>query len=147
MLADEMGSSINLPTVSFARDEFNSLGTWHNRESFTPVSGEPTKIANGKANLCSWRLLLDAGSLQDGENNLAGTAHPSVAIISKSRADSLNVTNGDQIKISTPRGEITLACQIDSIDEGSVWVPRNSANSKVIESLGITSGEVSVVRA
>jgi NADH-quinone oxidoreductase subunit G len=92
-------------------------------------------------------LLLDAGSLQDGENNLAGTAHPSVAIISKSRADSLGVTNGDQIKISTPRGEITLACQIDSIDEGSVWVPRNSINSKVIESLGITSGEVSVVRA
>jgi len=147
MLADEMESSINLPTVSSARDEFNSLGTWHNRESFTPVSGEPTKIANGKANLCSWRLLLDAGSLQDGESNLAGTAHPSVAIISKSRADSLKVTNGDQIKILTPRGEITLACQIDSIDEGSVWVPRNSANSKVIESLGITSGEVSVVRA
>ena len=92
-------------------------------------------------------MLLDAGSLQDGESNLAGTAHPSVAIISKSRADSLNVTNGNQIKISTPRGEITLACQIDSINEESVWVSRNSANSKVIESLGITSGEVSVVRA
>ena len=85
--------------------------------------------------------------MQDGENNLAGTAHPSVAVISKNRADSLGVANGDKIRISTPRGEITLPCQIDSIDEDSVWVPRNSINSKVIESLGITSGEVSVVKA
>ncbi|MFM8693839.1 MAG: molybdopterin dinucleotide binding domain-containing protein, partial [Actinomycetota bacterium] len=69
------------------------------------------------------------------------------AIISKNRADSLGVANGDQIRILTPRGEITLPCQIDSIDEDSVWVPRNSIDSKVIESLGITSGEVSVVRA
>jgi NADH-quinone oxidoreductase subunit G len=147
MLADEMGFSINLPTVSAARDEFNSLGTWHNRESFTPVSAVSRTITSGKANLCSWRLLLDAGSLQDGESNLAGTAHPSVAIISKGRAEALGVTNGDQIKISTPRGEITLPCQIDQIDEETIWVPRNSVNSRVIESLGITSGEVSVVRA
>ncbi|MBM3656523.1 MAG: NADH-quinone oxidoreductase subunit G [Actinobacteria bacterium] len=147
MLADEMDSSINLPTVSSARDEFNSLGTWHHRESFTPVSGISPSIASDKANLCSWRLLLDAGSLQDGENNLAGTAHPSVAMISKNRADALDVNDGELIRISTSRGQITLPCQIDQIEDGSVWVPRNSANSKVIESLGITSGEVSVVKA
>ncbi|MEY3103701.1 MAG: hypothetical protein RL256_723, partial [Actinomycetota bacterium] len=95
----------------------------------------------------SWRLLLDAGSLQDGEANLAGTAHPSVAVISKSRAEKLGVANGDSVRISTSIGSITLPCEIKDMEESSVWIPRNSATSKAIASLGAVNGPVSVVKA
>jgi NADH-quinone oxidoreductase subunit G len=147
MLADEMGTPINLPTVTAAREEFNSLGNWEARSSFTPVSPSSVSASGNQALLSSWRLLLDAGSLQDGENNLAGTVHPSVAVISDNRANSLGVKNGDLITVSTSHGSITLPCEINAIEENSVWIPRNSVDSKVIATLGVASGPVSVVKA
>jgi NADH-quinone oxidoreductase subunit G len=146
MLADEMGTPINLPTVTAAREEFNSLGNWEARSSFTPVSPKSVSASGNQALLSSWRLLLDAGSLQDGENNLAGTVHPSVAVISENRAASLGVKNGDLITV-TSHGSITLPCEINAIEENSVWIPRNSIDSKVIATLGVASGPVSVVKA
>ena len=147
MLADQMGTPINLPTVAAAREEFNSLGSWESRATFTPVSAGSVSTSSDKAILSSWRLLLDAGSLQDGENNLAGTAHPSVAVISANRAASLGVSRGDLVMVSTTQGSITLPCEIEAIDENSVWIPRNSVESRAIATLGIASGPVSVVKA
>ena len=72
---------------------------------------------------------------------------PSVAVISKDRATTLGVKDGDLVTISTSQGSITLACQIDEIENNSVWIPRNSDNSRVIATLGVASGPVSVVRA
>ena len=147
ILADEMGAPINLPTVSAAAKEFNSLGNWDESASFTPTSAKEIAHASGEVLLSSWRLLLDAGSLQDGEANLAGTAHPLVAVISKSRAEKLGVANGDSVRISTSIGSITLPCEIKDMEESSVWIPRNSATSKAIASLGAVNGPVSVVKA
>jgi NADH-quinone oxidoreductase subunit G len=147
MLADEMGTPINLPTVTAAREEFNSLGNWDSRISFTPVAATSVSAPADQALLSSWRLLLDAGSLQDGENNLAGTVHPSVAVISENRANSLGVKNGELITLSTSHGSITLPCEINAIEENSVWIPRNSIDSKAIATLGVASGPVSVVKA
>jgi NADH-quinone oxidoreductase subunit G len=147
MLADEMGTPINLPTVSAAREEFKSLGNWEARSSFTLVSPSSVSASGNQALLSSWRLLLDAGSLQDGEKNLAGTVHPSVAVISENRANSLGVKSGDLITVSTSHGSITLPCEISAIEENSVWIPRNSVDSKVIATLGVASGPVSVVKA
>jgi NADH-quinone oxidoreductase subunit G len=147
MLADQMGTPINLPTVTAAREEFNSLGSWESRASFAPVAAASVAASADKAILSSWRLLLDAGSLQDGENNLAGTAHPSVVVISANRANSLGVNAGDLITVSTSSGAITLPCEIAEIEESSVWIPRNSINSKAIATLGVASGVVSVVKA
>ncbi len=147
MLADQMGTPINLPTVTAAREEFNSLGSWESRVDFNSVAAGSVNAPADKAILASWRLLLDAGSLQDGENNLAGTAHPSVAVISAKRAQSLGVQKGELVNISTANGTITLPCEIGEIEESSVWIPRNSIESRAIASLGIASGVVSVVKA
>jgi NADH-quinone oxidoreductase subunit G len=147
MLADQMGTPINLPTVTAAREEFNSLGNWEARTSFSPVAAGTVSTPSDKAILSSWRLLLDAGSLQDGENNLAGTAHPSVLVISAHRAASLGVKKGDLVTVSTSQGSITLPCEIDAIDENSIWIPRNSVESRAIAKLGVASGPVSVVKA
>ena len=149
MLADQMGTPINLPTVSAAAKELASLGTWDSRSEFKETQSSTSSAPTGnEAILSSWRLLLDHGSLQDGEPNLAGTAHPSVAVISAERAVSLRVTNGDLLRISTHDGWIMLPCQIADIDNSTIWVPRNSSGSTVIANLGVTSGAlVSVVKA
>ena len=147
MLADEMGTPIKLPTVAAAAKEFSSLGNWDKGVGFNPVAAGKVSPSGDEALLSSWRLLLDAGSLQDGEENLAGTAHPSVAVISASRARKLGVKDGDLIRVSTKNGAITLPTQIAEIEESSIWLPRNSKESKVIATLGIASGPVTVVRA
>ena len=146
MLADEMGTPINLPTVEAAAREMNSLGVWDGaRVTFTPANAGSI---SGETILSSWRLLLDAGSLQDGEVNLAKTAHPSVAVISADRAEKLGVTHGDQVTISSKVGAITLPVEIADIDSKTVWIPRNSQSSRAIALLGAASGiEVSVVKA
>ncbi len=147
MLADEMGTPIKLPTVAAAANEFSSIGNWEQSPSFTPVASGKVLASGDEALLSSWRLLLDAGSLQDGEENLAGTAHPSVAVISASRAAKLGVKTGELIRVSTKNGAITLPCEIAEIEENSIWLPRNSKESRVIATLGIATGPVTVVRA
>ena len=82
MLADEMGKSINLPSVSAARKEIASLGNWEgakNQMKSTAASGE-IKVGSDEAVITSWRNLLDKGSLQEGEDNLAGTARATTAV-------------------------------------------------------------------
>jgi NADH-quinone oxidoreductase subunit G len=147
MLADQMGRPINLPTVEAAATEFKSLGGWEERAKFNPTPAHRVAHSSSDALLASWRLLLDAGSLQDGESNLAGTAHPSVVVISKARAEKLGVNAGDRVRVSNKHGEVVLPCEIGDIEENSVWIPRNSVDSRAIKSLGAVNGPVSVVRA
>ena len=147
MLADEMGTPIQLPTVATAAQEFASLGAWEKRAEFKAMPAGKVSTGGDEALLNSWRLLLDAGSLQDGESNLAGTAHPSVAVISKSRAAKLGAADGDLVRISTKLGSITLPCQIGDIEESSIWIPRNSIESRAIATLGAVTGPVMVVKA
>ena len=147
MLADQMGTPINLPTVAAAASEFATLGNWEKRSEFKAMPAGTINVAGDEALLASWRLLLDAGSLQDGEANLAGTAHPSVAVISSERASRLGVNEGELIRVSTKHGAITLPCQISDIEASSVWIPRNSVESRAIATLGIATGSVMVVKA
>jgi len=150
MLADEMGKSINLPTVAKAANELASLKDWDGaRAPFAPHASislkQPTE---NQALLTSWRLLLDQGSLQSNEPNLAGTAHPSVVVISQDRAERLGVANGDLVRVSNEHGSITLPVEIGDIDFRSVWIPRNSANSRPLVDLKkATHTLVTVVKA
>jgi formylmethanofuran dehydrogenase subunit D len=57
------------------------------------------------------------------------------------------VNAGDRVKVSNKHGEVVLPCEIGDIEENSVWIPRNSVESRVIKSLGAVNGPVSVVRA
>ncbi len=144
-LADEMGTPINLPSVAATTREIDSLGKWDGaKDNFAPTS---LNNSNGDLELTSWRQLLDLGSLQIGEENLAGTARKSVAHISASRAAQLGVGNGDHIKLSSEQGEITLPVEISEMADNKVWVPRNSINSQVIPNLGFVRGQVKAVKA
>ena len=148
MIADEMGSPINLPTVAATAREIAALGVWDGKvPAFEKTATEKLTGSDGKLNLTSWRLLLDLGTLQDGEANLAGTARKATAHLSPARAEKLGVKAGDQISISSDLGSISLPVAISSMSDDSIWVPRNSIGSQVLANLGFIAGPVKVVKA
>jgi NADH-quinone oxidoreductase subunit G len=142
MLADEMGYSINLPSVATTAREISMLGKWDGaRETFTPFSMQlPPSVTGDEAILSSWRLLLDMGTLQAGEPNLAGTARKATVNISPTRATAMNVSEGEMVRVSNNRGSITLAAHITQMVDTAIWVPRNSEGSQTIAMLGIPGG-------
>jgi NADH-quinone oxidoreductase subunit G len=149
-LADAMGSSISLGTVSAAAREIAELGKWDGaRVPFTPVAAGSAPAASGsQAVLTSWRRLLDMGVMQRGEDNLAGTRRQTVAVISPSRATSVGVSTGDQVRISNEIGSITLPVLVEDIHDDAVWIPRNSFGSQALTALNAVHGElVTVVKA
>jgi NADH-quinone oxidoreductase subunit G len=148
MIADEMGTPINLPTVAATAREISALGNWDGSAlKFESVASVKDSATGDKLNLSSWRLLLDLGTLQDGEANLAGTARKASAHISNSRAEKLGVKTGESISITTDFGSIELPVEISEMSDNEIWVPRNSIGSQVIASLGFVSGQVTVVKA
>jgi len=150
MLADEMKRPINLPTVAATAREIESLGKWDGAKLSAPkvAAAKPRSISGDEALLTSWRLLLDLGTLQQGEENLAGTARPAHAVISAARAEKLGCINGDLITLKHERGSITLPAQIGDIADDAVWIPRNSVGSQSIVTFGAGSDVlVTVVKA
>ena len=144
MLADEIGKPINLPTVKSAQSELSSLGNWDGNKPTMNLLAEKSKTSagNDEAILTSWRNLLDKGSLQDGEENLAGTARDSVVVISKNRANSLGVKDKELVRVSNNYGAVTLPCLVEDIEDSSVWLPRNSLNSQLIRNLGVVGNAI-----
>ena len=145
ILADEMGTPINLPTVTATTREIESLGTWDGAQS-TFSKRAIAAASSAGFTLVSWRFLLDLGSLQQGEANLAGTAKQARAHISTATAASLGVSESDSVVISNERGSIELPVAIGNIADHLIWVPRNSEGSQVIPALGFTSGSVKVAK-
>ena len=150
MIAEEMGASINLGTVTAATKELASLGNWDGtRVALNKVAAisQPSLNAD-QALITSWRRLLDLGTLQEGEEHLAGTARRTVAVISPKRAQALGVVDGDQLKISTKLGSVTLSALVENIHDDAVWAPRNSRGSQLLVNLGVAHGAVvTVVKA
>lgn len=147
-LADEIGVDLALPNAAAAGDELARLGQWGGpRPSAPQVSPErPSAPGTGEAVLASWRMLLDAGRLQDGEPHLAGTAHPPVARLSAATAAEIGAADGDLVTVSTERGEITLPLAITEMADRVVWLPMNAAGSGVHQQLAVTAGAVVSVR-
>ena len=143
-LADEMGIDLGLPTVEAARTELSALGAWDGTHGAAPnvaAAGAP-KPGAGEAVLAGWRMLLDDGRLQDGEPHLAGTARTPVVRLSAGTADAVGAADGDQVTVSTARGDITLPLTITEMPDHVVWLPLNSPGSAVHRTLGVTAGAV-----
>ena len=147
MIAQEMGTSLNLGTVTAATKEIASLGAWDGaRVTMKPVKeAKAQTLKSDQFILNSWRRLLDLGTLQKGEENLAGTARQTVAVISPNRAQAMGVVDGDQLKISTTQGSVTLAALVEDIHDDAIWAPRNSRGSQLLVNLGAGHGAVVTV--
>jgi NADH-quinone oxidoreductase subunit G len=150
MIADELGHSISLGTVANAAKELASIGTWDGAKVSTPTvsAASAHSVSGDQAVLTSWRRLLDLGTLQKGEENLAGTARRTVAVISPKRAAALGVVDGELLKISNSNGWVMLPALVENIHDDAVWAPRNSAGSQLLANLGVAHNSVvTVVKA
>ncbi|MGH3561883.1 MAG: NADH-quinone oxidoreductase subunit G, partial [Mycobacterium sp.] len=143
-LAGEMGVALGLPTVDAARAELQKLGTWDGGRIAAPevVPGQPPQPGPGEAVLASWRMLLDAGRMQDGEPNLAGTARKPVVRLSADTAAEIGAAAGDLVNVTTSRGSIGLPLAITDMPPRVLWLPMNSPGSAVHQQLGVTAGAV-----
>jgi NADH-quinone oxidoreductase subunit G len=143
-LADELGIDLNMTSALVAGDEMARLGLWAGQRPPSPQEkpAPPTTPGKGQAVLAGWRMLLDAGRLQDGEPHLAGTAHSPLVRLSATTAAGIGAAEGDLVTVSTERGAITLPLAITDMVEDTVWLPLNSPGSAVHRQLGVTSGAV-----
>ncbi|MFD2026657.1 NADH-quinone oxidoreductase subunit G [Promicromonospora aerolata] len=106
----------------------------------------PPSIGQGQAVLATWRLQLDVGRGQDGEQFLAGTAKRAVARLSAATAAGFGVADGDQVTVSTSRGAIEVPAVVtDAMVDGVVWLPLNSAGCRVHDTLGAAAGDLVTV--
>jgi NADH-quinone oxidoreductase subunit G len=130
--------------VKGAAKEFGTLAKWDGaRENFTATTAS---TAASSTALATWRQLLDNGTLQINEPNLAGTARSAVARINAAFAKSLAVVNGDLITISTDRGALSLNVEISDVVDNVVWLPRNGVGSQSLRMLGALNGAEVKVR-
>jgi NADH-quinone oxidoreductase subunit G len=143
-LADELGVDLGFRSAAEARDDLARLGVWGGRVPASP--DVPSAVAPtpqpGEAVLATWRMLLDAGRLQDGEPHLAGTARPPVARLSANTAAEIGATGGDLVRVGTARGSLTLPLEVTQMPDRVVWVPLNAPGSPVHQLLGAGAGAV-----
>lgn len=134
ILADELG-------IDLAVDSDD--GRWDGPAAAAPdVAARPAAPGIGEAVLSTWRMLLDAGRLQDGEPHLAGTARPPVARLSAATAAETGVDGDGVVTVRTDRGAITLPLVITDMPDRVVWVPMNSPGSAVHAQLGAVAGDI-----
>ena len=106
----------------------------------TTAAAAPVAPGPGQAVLATWAQLIDLGTMQDGDEHLAGTARPPVVRISKATAADLGVVEGDPVAVRSGRGEIVLPAAVTDMLDGVVWLPTNSPGSTVRRTLGVTAG-------
>jgi NADH-quinone oxidoreductase subunit G len=151
-IADAMDIHLALPDVHSARRELAALGVGPAPAGGMAHHGLATSSAHavpgdGQALLSTWHNLLDAGRMQDGEPNLAGTARPAVARMSAATAAEAGVGEGAKVTVATSRGAITVPVEIEPMPDRVVWLPSNSAGCAVRRDLGAGHGTLVTVRS
>jgi NADH-quinone oxidoreductase subunit G len=159
-VADEMDVHLGLPDAAAAQRELDTLvpavvdvapeaigapgataGAGRTSWPARPPQGP------GQVTLATWHNLLDAGRMQDGEPNLAGTARAAVAVMSAATAEQVGVGDGGKVTVATERGAITVPAQVADMPDRVVWLPTNSAGCAVRAALGAGHGSPVTLRS
>jgi NADH-quinone oxidoreductase subunit G len=149
-LADEMDVDLRLPTPEAARAELAALGAVRRPVEGAGLDVPPPaapSLGPGEAVLASWRQLLDGGTLQRDEPELAGTARPPVLRIGAGTARGLGVVDGDRVTVSGATGSVSLPVRITAMPDRVVWLPMRSPGSEVRTDLGTGPGGVVTLSA
>jgi NADH-quinone oxidoreductase subunit G len=130
-LAEEMGTPLGFRTVAAAREALNELGPWDGARSEVPSiePKTPTRVRKGTVVLDSWRLLVDDGRGQDGQEQFKATARPAVIRASLATLEAFGIDPGGPATLSTDTGSVTFFTQVADLPDGVVWAPANSGVS------------------
>ena len=148
-IADAMDVHLGLPDAQAALRELAALGAGQAAQQpmrGTGAARQPVP-GRGQALLATWHNLLDAGRMQDGEPNLAGTARPAVARMSAATAAEAGAETGAKVTIATDRGAITVPVAITQMPDRVVWLPSNSAGCALRRELAAGHGALVTVRS
>ncbi|MEU4361342.1 NADH-quinone oxidoreductase subunit G [Promicromonospora sp. NPDC023987] len=150
VLAQHLGVDLQAasPTEAHLSIAMTQRGTWSGDrlQVRAGAPAAPPQVGAGQAVLATWRLQLDVGRGQDGEQFLAGTAKQPVARLSAATAAGFGVADGDRVTVSTQRGAIGVPAVVtDGMVDGVVWLPLNSAGCRVHETLGAAAGDLVTV--
>ncbi|MGW4381784.1 molybdopterin-dependent oxidoreductase, partial [Kitasatospora sp. NPDC004531] len=144
MVAEALERPIGLPDVRAARLELDRFAPWQGDRPAAPAAhpGTLPRPVTGQAVLAGHRMLLDNGSLQDGDEHLAGTRHPVVARLSAATAAEIGATAA--LRITGPAGSLTLPLEITAaMPDRTVWLPLNSTpGGGAHRTLGTTLGHL-----
>jgi NADH-quinone oxidoreductase subunit G len=150
VLAQHLG--VDLQAASPAEAHLSIAMTQHSAwtgDRLTVQGGAPAAppaVGFGQAVLATWRLQLDVGRGQDGEQFLAGTAKQAVARMSAATAAGFGVADGDRVAVSTKRGAVEVPAVVtEGMVDGVVWLPLNSAACRVHDTLGASAGDLVTV--
>ncbi len=147
MIAESMDLDFGLQIIEDLRMELSELGIWNGSKLEKPQfeSKEIVDFKNDNVILSTWHQLLDEGAMQVGEEHLAGTQKSSVAYLSEETAKQNNLTTGDLVTVLNTRGSITLPLEIIEMVNKVIWIPFNSKDSKVKQSLGAKEGDIMLI--
>jgi NADH-quinone oxidoreductase subunit G len=134
-VADELGRPLGFRTSAEAHERMVEMGPWDGERAGlpqTPAAASAPGLREGQVALATWKLMLDNGSMQDGEKYLRATARTPVARVSETTARGL----GSMVTIEGDRGSITLPVEPTAdIADDVVWVPANSTGNGVLADL------------
>lgn len=144
MLADAMDVHLALPDNRAARAELRGLGHWDGPRATEPLETAHAlpRPSDGEAVLAGHRLLLDLGTLQEGDEALAGTRHAAPARLSAATAAETGVKDGDLLQVSGPAGAVRLPLRVTEMPDRVVWLPLNSTGTGVYADTGAVPGQV-----
>jgi NADH-quinone oxidoreductase subunit G len=132
-IAEELGKPLGFRTSAQARAAMTEMGPWDGDRATLPDSSVPTStLKEGEVALATWKLMLDNGSMQDGEKYLRATARTPVCRVSPHASEAL----GAMVTLTGDRGSMTLPVEVapDMADD-TVWVPANSTGNGVLADL------------
>ncbi|WAC57881.1 NADH-quinone oxidoreductase subunit G [Gordonia sp. SL306] len=146
-LAKQMGVTLHCDDTTAIRGDLERIGAWRGARTAMPeVEPRSNRPSSGtetrRAVLATWRMLLDAGRMQDGEPHLAGTARAPVARMSPTTAAGIGAGAGTDVEVGTDRGAIILPLEIVPMADGVVWVPMNAPGAGVYTHLRAGAGDV-----
>jgi NADH-quinone oxidoreductase subunit G len=130
-----VGRPLGFRTSAEAHARMVEMGPWDGDRASLPESPAASSIsgpADGEVALSTWKLMLDNGSLQDGEKYLRATARQPVCRVSAGAARAL----GDLVTLEGDRGSLTLPVEVThDLADDVVWVPANSTGNGVLADL------------
>jgi NADH-quinone oxidoreductase subunit G len=134
-VAEELGRPLGFRTSAEAHQRMVEMGPWDGERATlpeTPAAASVTGPREGQVALATWKLMLDNGSMQDGEKHLRATARTPVCRVSPAAASAL----GALVTLEGDRGSVTLPVEVAAdLPDGVVWVPANSTGNGVLADL------------
>jgi len=141
-IAEELGSSLGFRTVEAARAELAEIGPWDGERAAGPqvAPASSSSPSAGEVVLDTWRLLIDDGRGQDGQELYRRTARTAVLRASANTLEAAGIEPGAAATLSTAQGSADFPTEVADLPDGVIWVPANSG-VRLRTALGAGSGD------